>query len=78
MFASLWRMRVSNDTLCQGLFYVDFKKRGTLLTRKLLKQGYEEDRLKFSFRKFYGRHHELVDSYENSMSQLPTDIFQSS
>ena len=58
--------------------YVDFKNRGILLTKKLLKQGYEEERLKSSLRKFYGRHHELIDRYDKWMSQLATDIFQSS
>ena len=56
--------------------YVDFKNRGILLTNKLLKQGFAEERLKSSLRKFYGRHHELVDCYDISISQLATDIFQ--
>ena len=56
--------------------YVDFKNRGILLTNKLLKQGFAEERLKSSLRKFYGRHHELVDRYDISISQLATDIFQ--
>ena len=37
--------------------YKDFLDRGLLLTRKLLNQV----KLKSSFRKLYGRHHDLVD-----------------
>ena len=36
--------------------YEDFLKRGHLLTKKLMLQGYNESRLKSSFRKFYGRY----------------------
>jgi hypothetical protein len=41
-----------------------FLDRVLLLTRKLLNQG-----------KFYGRHHDLVDRYGISVSQMTTDIF---
>ena len=41
--------------------YQDFLDRGLLLTRKLLNQGFLL--VKSSLRKFYGRHHELVDRY---------------
>jgi hypothetical protein len=34
-----------------------------LLTRKLLNQGFPLVKLKSSLRKFYGRHHDLVDRY---------------
>jgi len=30
---------------------------------------------KSSLRKFYGRHHDLVDRYEISVSQITTDMF---
>jgi hypothetical protein len=40
--------------------YEDFSKRGRLLTNKLMLQGYNESRLKSSFRKFYGRYNDLV------------------
>ena len=36
--------------------YEDFSKRGKLLTKKLMLQGYNESRLESSFRKFYGGH----------------------
>ena len=43
--------------------YQDFLDRGLLLTRKLLNQGFPLVKLKSSLRKFYGRHHDLVDRY---------------
>ena len=41
--------------------YQDFLDRGMLLTRKLLNQGFLSVKLKSSLRKFYGRHHVLVN-----------------
>jgi hypothetical protein len=41
--------------------YQDFLDRGLLLTRKLLNQWFLLVKLKSSLRKFYGRHHDLVD-----------------
>ena len=35
-------------------------------------------KLKSSLRKFYGRHHDMVDRYEISVSQMATDMFHSS
>ena len=32
-------------------------------------------KLKSSLRTFYGRHHDLVDRYEISVSQMTTDMF---
>ena len=55
--------------------YSDFLDRGVLLTEKLLKQGYDQIRLESSLRKFYGRHHELVDRFNISASQLCADVF---
>ena len=46
--------------------YQDFIDRGLILTRKLLSQG-------FLF--VYSRHHDLVDRYGISVSQMTTDIF---
>jgi hypothetical protein len=48
--------------------YQDFLDRGLLLTRKLLNQGFLLVKLKTSLRKFYGRHHELVNRYGISVS----------
>jgi hypothetical protein len=48
--------------------YQDFLDRGFLLTRKLLNQGFLLVKLKSSLRKFYSRHHDLVDSYGISVT----------
>ena len=45
-----------------------------LLTKKLLRQGYVAPSLKSSLQKFYGRHHNLVDHYEISISQMTMDL----
>jgi hypothetical protein len=50
--------------------YSDFLDRVQLLTQKLLKQDYVAPRLKSSLQKLYGRHHNLVDRYEISVSNL--------
>jgi hypothetical protein len=42
--------------------YSNIQERAQLLTQKQLNQGYFSPRLKSSLQKFYGRHHELVDS----------------
>jgi hypothetical protein len=55
--------------------YQDFLDRWLLLTRKPLNQGFHLVKLKSSFRKFYGRHHDLVDRYGISVSQMTTDMF---
>ena len=56
--------------ICQLIhYYIAFGSyqvlldRGLLLTRKLLNQGFLLVKLKSSLRKFYGRHHDLVDRY---------------
>ena len=54
--------------------YLDFLDRGLLLTRKLLNQGFLLVKLKSSLRKFYGRHHDFVDRYAISVSQMTTDM----
>ena len=55
--------------------YQNFLDRRLLLKRKLLNQGFLSVKLKSSLRKFYGRHHDLVDRYGISVSQLTTDMF---
>jgi hypothetical protein len=53
--------------------YHDFLDRGLLLIRKLLNKGFLLVKLKYSFRTFYGRHNDLVERYEMSMSKMTTD-----
>ena len=55
--------------------YQDFLDRVLLLTRKLLNQGFLLVKVKSSLRKFYGRHHDLVDRYGIYVSQMTTDMF---
>ena len=55
--------------------YEDFSKRGKLLTKKLMLQGYNESRLKSSFRKFYGRYNDLVCDYKLSLAHMLNDLF---
>ena len=52
----------------------DFLDRAQLLTQKLLKQGYVAPMLKSSLQKIYNCHHDLVDSYERSESQMIMDL----
>jgi hypothetical protein len=55
--------------------YQDFLDRGLLLTMTLLNQGFLLVMLKSSLRKCYGCHHDLVDRYGISVSQMTTDMF---
>jgi hypothetical protein len=55
--------------------YQDFFDRGFLLTRKLLNQGFFLAKLQSSLRKFYGRHHDLVNRYGIFVLQMTTDMF---
>jgi hypothetical protein len=50
--------------------YSDFQDRAQLLTQKLLIQGYVAARLKSSLQRIYSRHHNFVDRYEISISQM--------
>ena len=48
--------------------------RARQLSSKLIKQGYILERLKSSFRKFYGRYGDLIQQYEFSLSRMLNDI----
>ena len=54
--------------------YECFILRAKRLSRKLLKQGYLVERLKSSFRKFYGRYGDLIEQYEVTLSRMLNDI----
>ena len=56
--------------------YRSFLHRGKLLTNKLLTQGYCKPRLIKTIKKFYGRHHEIVDKFGVSVSKMILDIFE--
>ena len=55
-----------------GAFFIG----GKLLTNKLLTQGYYKPRLIKTIKKFYGRHHEIVDKFGISVSKMILDIFE--
>ena len=54
--------------------YQEFLARAKLLTIKLLKQDYLVPRLKSTFKKFYGRHADLIKHYGRSVTQMMSDI----
>ena len=54
--------------------YECFILRARRLSSKLLKQVYLVERLKSSFRKFYGRYGDLIQQYEVSLSRMLNDI----
>ena len=54
--------------------YECFILRARRLSSKLLKQGYLAERLKSSFRKFYGRYGDLIQQCEVSLSRMLNDI----
>ena len=56
--------------------YRSFLHRGKLLTNKLLTQGYCKPRLIKTIKKFYGRHHEIVDKFGVSVSKMILDVFE--
>ena len=54
--------------------YECFILRARRLSSKLLKQGYLVERLKSSFRKFYGRYGDLMEQYGVILSRMLNDI----
>jgi hypothetical protein len=55
--------------------YEEFSKREKLLTKKLMLQGYNESRLKSSFRKFCGHYNDLVCDYKLSLAHMLDNLF---
>ena len=50
--------------------YVDLLSRHSALVIRLLSQGYKINRLSNIFKKFYGRHTDLVGQYKKSVCQM--------
>ena len=46
-----------------------------MLTTKLLSQGYQKTKLVATLKKFYGRHHDLVNPYNVALSRIVSDVF---
>ena len=57
--------------------YQDFMERGKVLTTKLLSQVYQKTKLVATLKKFYGRHHDLVNPYNVAVSRIVSDVFAS-
>ena len=55
--------------------YSDFLVRSRLLTSKLLGQGYNRFKLITTFKKFYGRHYDLIVKFQHSVTHMVTDLF---
>ena len=55
--------------------YSNFLVRSRLLTGKLLGQGYNRFRLITTFKKFYGRHYDLIRKFQLSVTHMVTDLF---
>ena len=58
--------------------YQDFMEHGKVLTTKLLSQGYQKtNKLVATLKKFYWRHHDLVNPYNVAVSRIVSDVFAS-
>ena len=57
--------------------YQDFMKRGKVLTTKLLSRGYQKTKLVATLKKFYVRHHDLVNSCNVAVFRIVSDVFAS-
>ena len=49
--------------------------RSSRLGNRLQRQGYLLPRLKAALKKFYGRHHDIIDRFDVSVSQMTRDMF---
>ena len=55
--------------------YQDFMERKKVLTTKLLSQEYQKSKLVAKLKKFYGKHHDLVNPYNVRVSRIVSDVF---
>ena len=76
--ASVYNSRFTTLTPLCGSFNSNFRNKFLLLKQNIHKQDLVVLRLKTSPQKVYGRHHELVDPYKISISQMVMDNFSSS
>ena len=71
---SLWCLCISAHSharCCSN--YSDFLSRHRALVTRLLSQGYKVNRLSNTFKKFYGRHTDLVGQCKKSVCQMFAD-----
>ena len=50
-------------------------EREKVLTTKFLSQGYQKAKLVATLKKFYVRHHDLVNPYNVAVSRIVSDVF---
>ena len=50
-------------------------ERGKVLITKLLSQGYQKNKLVATLKKFYGKHHDLVNPYNMAVSRIVSGVF---
>ena len=50
-------------------------QRGKVLATRLLSQGYQKTKLVATLKKFYGRHHDLVNPYNVAVYRIVSDVF---
>jgi hypothetical protein len=55
--------------------YDQFLVRGSLLTNKLMSQGFQLSHLQAAFRKFYDRYNDLISPYNLSLRHMLSDMF---
>ena len=65
-------MHLNSFTRCCSN-YSDFLLRHRALVTRLLSQGYRVNRLSNTFKKFYGRHTDLVGQYKKNVCQMFAD-----
>ena len=46
-----------------------------MLTTRLLSQAYQKTKLVATHKKFYGRHHNLVNAYNAAVSKIVSDVY---
>ena len=60
-----------------GPGHSNFLVRSRILTSKLLGQEYRPNRIKLitTFKKFHGRHYDLIGKFQHSVTHMVTDLF---
>ena len=58
-------------------YYDDFRHRHKMLVERLVSHGYQYERPRNSFKKFYGRYQDLSVKYQRSVSDIVRDLFPS-
>jgi hypothetical protein len=56
------------------IIYDQFLVRGSLLSNKLMSQGFQLSRLEAVFRKFYGSYNDLICPYNLSLGHMLSDV----